>query len=437
MDPSSTSVGIVQIGMSTYLLILLLLALSAFFSASETAFSTVNTLRIRNMAEDGNERARTAVKILDSFDRMLSTILIGNNLVNIALSAEITVLATALFGSAGVAIATGIATLLVLTFGEIMPKSFAKEYSERLVLAVAPVLRICIFLLYPFSSFFIWLRGLFLKERAGEDAKAPTITEKELIYMLDAIEEEGVLEEQEKDLVQSALEFDETTVQEILTPRVSLFALDVDEEPADILREVTEEKYSRVPVYQDTIDNIIGIVQSRAILERAVSGQEICLRELMTDVMFVHRTMKISKLLTDFQRGKTHMAVVIDDYGGTLGIVTMEDLLEELVGDIWDEDEEVVNALEKLPDGRYAVSGDMGIYEFFDEMDYSPKGFESNYNTMNGWALEMLEHIPQVGEHFTYDRFTFTVEEMNEQKIVRLIVEERLADIPEDGKEGK
>lgn len=437
MDPSSTSVGIVQIGMSTYLLILLLLALSAFFSASETAFSTVNTLRIRNMAEDGNERARTAVKILDSFDRMLSTILIGNNLVNIALSAEITVLATALFGSAGVAIATGIATLLVLNFGEIMPKSFAKEYSERLVLAVAPVLRICIFLLYPFSSFFIWLRGLFLKERAGEDAKAPTITEKELIYMLDAIEEEGVLEEQEKDLVQSALEFDETTVQEILTPRVSLFALDVDEDPADILREVTEEKYSRVPVYQDTIDNIIGIVQSRAILERAVSGQEICLRELMTDVMFVHRTMKISKLLTDFQRGKTHMAVVIDDYGGTLGIVTMEDLLEELVGDIWDEDEEVVNALEKLPDGRYAVSGDMGIYEFFDEMDYSPKGFESNYNTMNGWALEMLEHIPQVGEHFTYDRFTFTVEEMNDQKIVRLIVEERLADIPEDGKEEK
>lgn len=437
MDPSSTSVGIVQIGMSTYLLILLLLALSAFFSASETAFSTVNTLRIRNMAEDGNERARAAAKILDGFDRMLSTILIGNNLVNIALSAEITVLATALFGSAGVAIATGIATLLVLTFGEIMPKSFAKEYSERLVLAVAPVLRICIFLLYPFSSFFIWLRGLFLKERAGEDAKAPTITEKELIYMLDTIEEEGVLEEQEKDLVQSALEFDETTVQEILTPRVSLFALDVDEDPADILREVTEEKYSRVPVYQDTIDNIIGIVQSRAILERAVSGQEICLRELMTDVMFVHRTMKISKLLTDFQRGKTHMAVVIDDYGGTLGIVTMEDLLEELVGDIWDEDEEVVNALEKLPDGRYAVSGDMGIYEFFDEMDYSPKGFESNYNTMNGWALEMLEHIPQVGEHFTYDRFTFTVEEMNDQKIVRLIVEERLADIPEDGKEEK
>ena len=224
-----------------------LVAFSAFFSASETSFTSVNMIRIRNMAEEGDQKAVTAVKLVENYDRMLSTILIGNNLVNIALSSLTTVIATKLFGDAGVALATGVTTLVILTFGEILPKSWAKENSERLVLLFAEPLRLCSLLLWPLSTFFIWLKGAF--RRGGEEEKAPSFTEKELMYMASVGQEEGVLEEQEKDLVQSALEFDETTVEEVLTPRVNLVALDIEEEQPEILRVVNGKKFSRIPVY--------------------------------------------------------------------------------------------------------------------------------------------------------------------------------------------
>jgi putative hemolysin len=420
-----------------YVSMVVLLALSAFFSASETSYTSVNMIRIRNMAEEGNPKAAVAVRLVENYDRMLSTLLIGNNIVNIALSSLTTVAATKAFGDAGVAVATGAATLLVLTFGEILPKSWAKENSERLVLAVAMPLRVFVIVFYPLSTFFIWLKGIFRKK--GENGeKAPSITEQELMYMLGTIQEEGVLEEQEKDLVKSALEFDETTVQEVLTPRVNLVALDKEEDREEIIRVATGKKFSRLPVYEGTIDNIVGVVQSREILKMAVAGEPIDLEKMMTPAMYVHRTMKISRLLGDFQRKKSHLAVVIDDYGGTLGIVTMEDLLEELVGEIWDEDDEVVHEMSQVGENTYEVSGDMNIQEFFDEIDYAPKGFESDFNTMNGWALEMLEHIPSVGESFTYDRLTVTVEEMDDQKVTKLLVKENLPPQPqEEGEQGK
>ena len=397
-----------------------LLFLSAFFSASETSFTSVNMIRIRSMAEEGDQKAAAAVKLAENYDRTLSTILIGNNLVNIALSSLTTVMATELFGNAGVAVATGAATLLILTFGEILPKGWAKENSERLVLAVAQPLSFCTFLFYPLGTFFIWLRGAFGKREEGE--KAPSITEQELMYMVGAIQEEGVLEEQEKDLVQSALEFDETTVQEVLTPRVNLTALDIEEEQEGIVRTVTAEKYSRIPVYEGTIDNIVGVVQSREILMRIIQGRPVRLKSLMSKPVFIHRTMKISRLLGEFQRKKNHIAVVIDDYGGTLGIVTLEDLPEELVGEIWDEDEEITTDLLEVGENTWEVSGDMNIEEFFDRIGYTPRGFESDFNTMNGWALEMLEHIPEADESFTYDQLTVTVREMDDQRITKLLV---------------
>ncbi|MCI9195421.1 MAG: HlyC/CorC family transporter [Angelakisella sp.] len=406
-----------------------LVAFSAFFSASETSFTSVNMIRIRNMAEEGDQKAVTAVKLVENYDRMLSTILIGNNLVNIALSSLTTVIATKLFGDAGVALATGVTTLVILTFGEILPKSWAKENSERLVLLFAEPLRLCSLLLWPLSTFFIWLKGAF--RRGGEEEKAPSFTEKELMYMASVGQEEGVLEEQEKDLVQSALEFDETTVQEVLTPRVNLVALDIEEEQPEILRVVNGKKFSRIPVYEGTIDNIVGVVQSREILKKVIQGRPVRLKNLMTKATFVHRTMKISRLLAQFQRQKTHIAVVIDDYGGTLGIVTMEDLLEELVGEIWDEDEEIITELAPLGEDSWEVSGDMNIEEFFDAINYAPRGFESDFNTMNGWALEMLEHIPQAGEQFSYGRLTVTVKEMDDQRVTKLLAE--LAPLPEEG----
>ena len=370
-----------------------------------------------------------AVRLAENYDRMLSTILIGNNLVNIALSSLTTVMATNLFGDAGVAVATGITTLVILTFGEILPKSWAKENSERLVLLFAEPLRLCTLLLYPLSTFFIWLKGVFRK-KGEEGGKAPSITEQELMYMVGAIQEEGVLEEQEKDLVQSALEFDETTVQEILTPRVNLVALDIEEEQGEIIKTATGKKFSRIPVYEGTIDNIVGVVQSREILKRSVQGRPIRLKNLMAKPMYIHRTMKISRLLGEFQRKKNHIAVVMDDYGGTLGIVTMEDLLEELVGEIWDEDEEIVTEIAQTGEDSWEVSGDMNIEEFFDEIDYTPKGFESDFNTMNGWALEMLEHIPKAGESFACQRLAVTVKEMDDQRVTKLTV--KLAPQPEE-----
>ena len=398
-----------------------LVAFSAFFSASETSFTSVNMIRIRNMAEEGDQKAVTAVKLVENYDRMLSTILIGNNLVNIALSSLTTVIATKLFGDAGVALATGVTTLVILTFGEILPKSWAKENSERLVLLFAEPLRLCSLLLWPLSTFFIWLKGAF--RRGGEEEKAPSFTEKELMYMASVGQEEGVLEEQEKDLVQSALEFDETTVQEVLTPRVNLVALDIEEEQPEILRVVNGKKFSRIPVYEGTIDNIVGVVQSREILKKVIQGRPVRLKNLMTKATFVHRTMKISRLLAQFQRQKTHIAVVIDDYGGTLGIVTMEE--------IWDEDEEIITELAPLGVDSWEVSGDMNIEEFFDAINYAPRGFESDFNTMNGWALEMLEHIPQAGEQFSYGRLTVTVKEMDDQRVTKLLAE--LAPLPEEG----
>lgn len=418
------------IDLSTVFMVIGLLACSAFFSSAETAYTSCNMLRIRSMAEEGNRKAALAVDIIDHFDKLLSTILVGNNVVNIALSSLTTVVATDIFGNSGVAIATGVAAMLILTFGEIMPKSLAKDYSDKLVLTTAPVMNFLMIVLTPVSLIFIYMRRIM--SRGGDGEKAPTITEQELHYMLDTIGDEGVLEEQEKDLVQSALEFDETTVQEILTPRVNLIALDIDDDNKEILDSVIGERFSRIPVYKDSIDNIVGLVQSRDILETALKGKEIKLKKLMTDVMYIHRTMKISKLLGEFQKSKSQLAVVIDDYGGTLGIVTMEDVLEELVGEIWDEDDEVITELTTLPDGSYSVSGDMNIDEFFEAIDYEPKGFESGYNTMNGWALEMLEHIPEVGESFRCGLLTVTVKEMDDQRITKLLVEKGTAEEQEE-----
>ncbi len=383
---------------TSLVLILILLFFSAFFSSIETAFSSVNMLRLRSMVDEGNKKAKTAVKLLTHFDKFLATVLVGNNVVNIALSSISTVMATKTFGPGSVAITTGIITFLVLTFGEIIPKSFGKEKSEFLVLNTAKILDILCIVLTPITLFFLWLRKVLSRGSDGE--KQPTITEQELMYMLDTIEEEGVLEEQEKDLVQSALEFDETTVQEILTPRVNVVALDIDESSEKILETIRTERFSRLPVYKDSIDNIVGWVHTTDIYDWVLDGKEISLEKLKKSVMYIHRTKKISILLTEFQKKKMHLAVVIDDYGGTLGIITMEDILEELVGEIWDEDDEIINSYQAINENTYCVNGDLNIYEFFENIDYQPPKFDPDYNTINGWVLDKLEHIPHQGETF-------------------------------------
>lgn len=415
--------------------LLVLLCLSAFFSASETAFSSLNKIRMKNYAQDGDRKAKRALGIAEDFDKTLSTILVGNNVVNMASASIATVLATALFGASGAAIATFVMTALVLIFGEILPKSFAMENSEKVALSVGGLLAFLIKLLSPVVFVFLKIKEV-AKHFLSHREEQPSVTEEELKYIIESIEEEGVLEEQESDLVQSALDFDEITVQEILVPRVDVVAVNVDDSLEEATQTVLEEHYSRIPVYRGTIDNIIGIVKIRDLLEVVVRKKQSPLKNLVTDCLYVHKTMKISSLLSEMKAKKLQFAVVSDDYGGTMGIVTMEDILEELVGEIWDETDEVIHELVQTDKNTYLVNGDMNIFELFDQLDISDKDFKSEYNTVGGWALEMLGHIPVADELFTYKNMKITVMVVEEQRILSLRVEvtpQKIEDAAADG----
>ena len=405
-----------------YLVLVVLLCFSAFFSASETAYSSLNKIRMKNYADGGNKKAKRALAVVDDFDRLLSTILVGNNVVNMASASIATVIATAVFGASGAAIATTVMTILVLIFGEILPKTLAKENSESIAMKTGGLLQFFIKLLTPVVFFFVKIKELSLRLLKGAEAQ-PSVTEEELKYIVESIEQEGVLEEQESDLVQSALDFDEITVQEILTPRVDLVTIDVEDPLDEALEVVLGAHFSRIPVYRGTVDNIIGVLQVRDLLKAVVQKTDTRLSHLVTDCVFVHKTMRISTLLAEFKAKKLHLAVVTDDYGGTMGIVTMEDVLEQLVGDIWDESDEVRDDFVQVGRDTYIVSGDMKFFEMLEELGEDDRSFESDYNTAGGWAMEMLGHIPEAGEQYGYRDLVVTVSEVEEQRILSLRVE--------------
>ena len=408
-------------GWPTYLFFVILLALSAFFSGSEMALSSLNIIRIKSYAQDGDKRAQAVLRAVKNFDKTLSTILIGNNVVNIGAASLGTVVATSLVGGAtGIAISTFVVTVLVLVFGEILPKSAAKENAEKFALSIGGIMVWLNWVLTPVVWPFLQLKRI-TRRQGGEEQ--PSMTEQELMYMVAAIEEEGVLEEQESELVQSALEFDEITAQEILTPRVDVLAVDIADSDEEILDEIMKGSFSRVPVYENSIDNIMGVVRTRDMLEARVRGEKLNLRSVMSPCMYIHKTMKLSRLLGEFQKSKNHLAVVTDDYGGTLGIVTLEDVLEQLVGDIWDENDVVEQAVTQVDAGRYEVSGDENIYDFFEEIGYDARNFDSDFNSMGGWAMEMIGRIPEVGDSFTFDGMTVEVTGMEETRITKLLVE--------------
>ncbi|MBQ1381300.1 MAG: HlyC/CorC family transporter, partial [Ruminococcus sp.] len=320
--------------------ILLLVLLSALFSAMETAFSFVNKIRMQQSAADGNRRAKNAQYIIEHFDNALTAILICNNVVNLGCSSIATVLCLNLFGDIGSAVATGATTLLVLTFGEVIPKCLAKEHCDNFSLSTAGFLKMLMIVLTPLVFIFIKLKALALKI-AGSQDDTPSVTENELKYIVESIEEEGVLEESESEMVRSALDFDETTAEEILTPRVDVVFINIEDSPEKIKECILENRYSRIPVFENTTDNIIGILHTRDYLEALADGNVPDLKSLLQTPYFIFKSQQLSKILSHFKRTKVHMAIVTDEYGGTLGIVTMEDLLEEIVGEIWDEDEEI------------------------------------------------------------------------------------------------
>lgn len=414
----------------SYILLVILIALSAFFSASETAYTTVNKIRLQNYVDAGSKKAKTALFIAENYDRTLTTILIGNNIVNIGASSIATLLFVKLFGPSGAAISTAVMTILILIFGEVLPKSFAKESSDKFALAFSRPLRILMTLFWPVVFLFIQLKKVAKHISPIKEEETPTVTEQELKFIVESIEDEGVLEKQESELVQHALEFDEKTVQEVLTPRVDMTTLDIEDDLQTNIGLVLTERFSRIPVCRGTSDRIIGILHTKDLLEALVRGDAIDLASMVQPAFFVYKTKKLSSLLADFKRNKTHVAIVTDDYGGTVGMVTMEDLLEELVGDIWDEDEEIIRDFVRIDSQHFLISGDLTIRELFDHLDLPFSNLESNHTSCGGWALEALGHIPQAGEAFRFKNMTLTIQEMDDQRVKKLSV--YLAPQPEE-----
>lgn len=403
------------------IVIAILVLLSAFFSATETAFSFVNKIRIQHSVDNGNKKAKNALYVIENFDNALTTILICNNIVNLSCSSIATVLCLSLFGDMGSAIATGATTLLVLTFGEVIPKCLAKEHCDAFTLKTAGLLRVLMFILKPFVFVFLKLKALALKIAGGSE-DSPSVTENELKYIVESIEEEGVLEESESEMVRSALDFDEKTAEEILTPRVDVTFINISDSQEKIKDIIIENRYSRIPVYEDTVDHIVGILHTRDYLESLADGKAPDLRDIMQTPYFVFRTQQLSKILNAFKRTKIHLAIVTDEYGGTLGIVTMEDLLEEIVGEIWDEDEEIEHNYYKIGKGEFLVNGDIELDDLLALFDLDEDAIESDSVTVGGFILEHAGTIPHKRQSIEADGFRFTVMEVKDQRIIRVVV---------------
>ncbi|MCQ2434021.1 MAG: hemolysin family protein [Oscillospiraceae bacterium] len=394
--------------------ILCLLVFSALFSACETAFSSVNKIRLKHSAMQGDKKAEKALSLAESFDKALTAILIGNNLVNIVSASLGTILFTAWFGEGGVGISSLIMTVLVLIFGEILPKSYAKTHAEPLTRFFAAPLCGLIWILTPV----IFLFNQLAKLVTSKDEE-PSVTEDELKVIVEQIEEEGVLEEQESDLVRSALEFDEITVTEVLVPRVNIVAVQKDTPIEEVKQIFLRERYSRLPVYDETLDDIIGFITEKDFFGLLEEGGT-SLRKIIQKIIRLPEFARISDILGTMQRNKSHIALVIDQYGGTKGMVTLEDIIEELVGEIYDEADEIVPMITRVDANSYDVSGEYSIGDLCDALELSEDSIETECTSLGGWVMELFGHIPEVGESYTGEWFTLRVIAATEQKIERV-----------------
>ncbi len=385
--------------------------MSAYFSATETAFSSLNKTRLKAMAEKGNRRADLALRLSEQYDKLISTILVGNNIVNIAMASLGTLLFVGLYGDIGATVSTVVVTVVVLIFGEITPKSIAKDYPEKFAMFSAPIIRLLIWVLTPVNFLFSqWKKLVSRLFHSSEDTK---MSQEELLLLVDEVQQEGSIDETEGELLRNAIEFRDLVAEDILTHRVDLEAVPVDATKEEIAECFTQSRYSRLLVYEETIDNIVGVIHQKdfyvggGITHKAVS-------DIMTPPVFIHQSEKISDLLQFLQSNKAHIAIVIDEYGGTLGIVTMEDILEELVGEIWDEHDEVEEDFRKLEADTYLVDCSVNLDDF---LDFFQIKSESDSISLGGWVMEQVGHIPAVGDHFTYDRLSVTVEETDAHRV--------------------
>ena len=401
--------------------ICILLLLSAVCSATETAMSSANRIRLKNMAAGGKKSAQKALNIIDNFDKALTAILIGNNVVNILSSSLTTVLFTRKFGEGSVAYATLAMTVLVLIFGEILPKSLAKENAESFSMLMAAPLSAAMFLLTPAIWFFGMIKKLTQFLTGGRDSQ-PAFTEEELKYIIDESETEGVLEEQESDLVRSALDFDETEIGEVLVPRVNIVGIEKKASPEDIKALFLESCYSRIPVYDRTLDNIIGIIHQIDFFKAYLEGMT-DITAIMNQPVYIPEHKRISEAMKLMQKRKVHMAVVVDQYGGTAGICTLEDIIEELVGEIYDERDEEDDSFIPAGEHRWNVSAELSVSDFLEKADLESGLIDAEANSMGGWITELLERFPENGERIEAAPFSVTVTMENDQRIDRLMIE--------------
>ena len=388
--------------MTLWVTLVILVAFSAFFSASETAFSSLNQIRLKSRADDGDRTAARVLAMSEQYDKLLSTILIGNNIVNIAAASIGTIIFTKMLGAErGATVSTMVLTIVVLIFGEVTPKSLAKEMPETIATAVAPVLSLLMLVLTPLTWLFTqWKR---LLNHFVHSSESDTITEGELMTMVSEAENDGELTDRESELIRSAIEFDDVEVEEILTPRVDVVAVADDISLEELAQTFAESGYSRLPVYHGTIDNIIGVVHEKdfyiARLKKATK-----IDDLVAPTLYTTGSTQISQLLRTLREQHHHMAVVVDEYGGTEGIITLEDILEELVGEIWDEHDEVTEDFRKQSDGSWLVSGSASVDDLYETLDL-PEDEDIDSNTVNGLVQEKTCHLPKVGDHFSLGEY--------------------------------
>ena len=401
----------------------LLLVCAAFFAVTEPSMASASRSRSKASAERGEFRAKKTLYVLDNFDLAISTLLICTNIVHIAAASIVTLAVTKKWGVSAVSISTIITTVVVFFAGEMLPKSVAKKYSDTLALSCAPVLCFFMKLFAPLSKLLTWIGQAAAKLTPGDSQIS--VTEDELYDIIEDMTEEGSLDEDQGDLISSALQFGDVTVESVLTPRVDIVAININSSHAELLSLIKSTNHSRLPVYEGSIDNIIGVLQIRKYIKAYLRlGENLDIKPMLDEVLFIHQSTNIDELLPILSRRKLNIAVVTDNYGGTLGIVTVEDILEELVGEIWDEDDVIEEPMVEIGDGVYEVGADETVSDVFDQLGYEdPENDEELVNTLMGeWAYEKFDTIPKPGDSFRYHQVLVTVKDMNHNRIMKLTV---------------
>lgn len=393
--------------------------MSAYFSATETAFSTFSKTKMKALAEKGNKKASLVLRLSENYDKLLSTILIGNNIVNILLASLGTVVFVHYFPITGATISTAVITVTVLIFGEISPKSIAKDMPEKFSMFSAPLLNILAIVLTPINFLFtMWKKLLSLIFKSNDDNK---MSQEELIMMVEEVEQDGSIDSDESELLKNVIEVTEKQAKDILTHRVDVEAVPTTASKEEIAKVFTETRFSRLPVYEDTIDKVVGVIHQKDLyINGKMTDKDIS--ELLSPVVFIHEFEQVTDLLKRLQQEKSHMAIVVDEYGGTLGIVTLEDILEELVGEIWDEHDDVVEDIVEISPTSWRINASIGFDKLTDRFGFEDERDDDEFSSVSGWVMDELEKIPEVDDVFEYRGYSVRVDKTDDRRVLEIIM---------------